>query len=178
VSVKDSGLIHIYCGEGKGKTTCCVGLTVRAAGSGLAVLFLQFLKDGKSGELNVLRGLHGVRVMDTVPVKKFSFQMTDEEKSAVQRDNSTLLRDAQEAVAGGDFDMLVLDEILGAIEAGLLQEKLLLDFLRSKPEDLEVVLTGRTATPELTDIADYVSQVDKIKHPYDRGVRARKGIEF
>ena len=77
----DLGLVHIYCGEGKGKTTCSVGLTVRACGYGLHVLFMQFLKSGTSSELKILRELPGIEVLGTKPIKKFSFQMTEEEKA-------------------------------------------------------------------------------------------------
>lgn len=174
---KDLGLIHIYCGEGKGKTTCAVGLTVRASGYGLKVLFMQFLKTGTSSELKVLSGLDGVDILETTPVRKFSFQMTEEEKEETRRISAKEIADAAKATAGGDYDMLVMDETLGAIEAGLLDEKVVIDFLKSKPENLEVVLTGRYPSDELVELADYVSKIDKVKHPYDRGIKARKGIE-
>lgn len=171
------GLIHIYCGEGKGKTTCAVGLTVRASGNGLKVLFMQFLKTGTSSELKVLAGLDGVDILETTPVKKFSFQMTEEEKNETKRISAKEVDDAKKATENGAYDMLVMDETLGAIEAGLLDEKVVLDFLKNKPEHLEVVLTGRYPSDELVGLADYVSRIDKVKHPFDRGVQARKGIE-
>ena len=173
----DLGLVHIYCGEGKGKTTCSLGLTVRACGYGLRVLFMQFLKSGDSSELKILRSLPGVEVMGTKPVKKFSFQMTEEEKAETRENNRQQFDDMVKLLEGNRYDMLVLDECLGAIEAGLLDEQLIVNFLRNRPEQLEVVLTGRYPTDELVELADYVSRIDKVKHPFDKGIPARAGIE-
>lgn len=174
---KDLGLVHIYCGEGKGKTTCSVGLTVRACGYGLNVLFMQFLKSGDSSELKVLRSLDGITVLGTKPIKKFSFQMTEEEKQETRDVNAAQFKDMLKLLNEQKFDMLVLDECLGAIEAGLLDEQLIVDFLKSKPEHLEVVLTGRYPSDALVELADYVSRIDKVKHPFDKGIPARAGIE-
>jgi len=171
------GLIHIYCGEGKGKTTCSVGLTVRASGYGYRVMFMQFLKSGTSSELKVLQSLPNVTVESTKPIKKFSFQMTPEEKQEVRDIDAQEFRKVEERLRAGEFDMFVLDECLGAIEAGLFDEDIIVEFLKTKPEHLEVVLTGRYPSDRLVEMADYVSRIDKVKHPYDRGVMARKGIE-
>lgn len=174
---KDLGLVHIYCGEGKGKTTCSVGLTVRAAGYGLKVLFMQFLKSGDSSELKILKSLENVTVMGTKPIRKFSFQMTEEEKAEVRRVDAEQFSQVVDLIKDEDYNMLVLDECLGAIEAGLLDESLIVEFLENKPEHLEVVLTGRYPSDRLVELADYVSRVDKVKHPYDKGISARAGIE-
>ncbi len=173
----DLGLVHIYCGEGKGKTTCAVGLTVRACGYGLHVLFMQFLKSGDSSELKILKNLPGIEVVGTKPIKKFSFQMTEEEKAETREINAQQFHDMTRMLENDHYDMLVLDECLGAIEAGLLDNQLIVDFLKNRPEQLEVVLTGRYPTEELEELADYVSRIDKVKHPYDRGIPARAGIE-
>lgn len=177
MSKKDLGLVHIYCGEGKGKTTCSVGLTVRASGYGLNVLFMQFLKSGDSSELKVLRSLDGIEVLGTKPIKKFSFQMTPEEKQETKDVNAQQFNDMVKMLSEKHYDMLVLDEILGSIEAELFDEQILVDFLKNRPEKLEVVLTGRYPTDELVELADYVSRIDKVKHPYDKGIPARAGIE-
>lgn len=171
------GLIHIYCGDGKGKTTCSVGLTVRAVGFGLKVLFMQFLKDGSSNELKVLKTLDNLEVVGTKPIKKFTFQMTEDEKRITREENAEQFLAVAERVRNEDFNMLVIDECLGSIEAGVLEEKIILDFLKTKPEHLEVVMTGRVPSDEMIEIADYVSRIDKVKHPYDQGIPARKGIE-
>lgn len=173
----DLGLVHIYCGEGKGKTTCSVGLTVRACGYGLHVLFMQFLKSGDSSELKILKSLPGIDVLGTKPIKKFSFQMTEEEKAETRRINSEQFADMVKMLENDHYDMLVLDEVLGAIEAGLLDDQLIVNFLKNRPEQLEVVMTGRYPTEELEELADYVSRIDKVKHPYDKGIPARAGIE-
>ncbi len=173
----DLGLVHIYCGEGKGKTTCSVGLTVRACGYGLHVLFMQFLKSGTSSELKILKELPGIEVLGTKPIKKFSFQMTEEEKAETRAVSQKEVEDMLQMIQNDHYDMVVLDEALGAIEAGLLDGQVIVDFLKNRPEKLEVVLTGRYPTPELEELADYVSRIDKVKHPYDRGIPARAGIE-
>lgn len=173
----DLGLVHIYCGEGKGKTTCSVGLSVRACGYGLHVLFMQFLKSGDSSELKILKSLPGIDVLGTKPIKKFSFQMTEEEKEETRRINSEQFADMVKMLENDHYDMLVLDEVLGAIEAGLLDDRLIVNFLKNRPEQLEVVMTGRYPTEELEELADYVSRIDKVKHPYDKGIPARAGIE-
>ncbi len=173
----DLGLVHIYCGEGKGKTTCSVGLTVRACGYGLHVLFMQFLKSGDSSELKILKSLPGIDVLGTKPIKKFSFQMTEEEKAETRRINAEQFADMVKMLENDHYDLLVLDEVLGAIEAGLLDDQLIVNFLKNRPEQLEVVMTGRYPTEELEELADYVSRIDKVKHPYDKGIPARAGIE-
>ena len=173
----DLGLVHIYCGEGKGKTTCSVGLTVRACGYGLHVLFMQFLKSGTSSELKILRELPGIEVLGTKPIKKFSFQMTEEEKAETRAVSQKEVEDMLQMIQNDHYDMVVLDEALGAIEAGLLDGQVIVDFLKNRPEKLVVVLTGRYPTPELEELADYVSRIDKVKHPYDKGIPARAGIE-
>lgn len=174
---KDLGLVHIYCGEGKGKTTCAVGLTVRASGYGLKVLFMQFLKSGNSSELKVLRSLPNVTVENTRPVTKFSFQMTEEEKKEIRELDARQFAKVAEELKTGKYDIFVLDECLGAIQAGLFDESLIADFIKNKPEGIEVVLTGRYPSDTLVGLADYVSRIDKVKHPYDRGIKARAGIE-
>ena len=138
---------------------------------------MQFLKSGDSSELKILRSLPGVEVMGTKPVKKFSFQMTEEEKAETRENNRQQFDDMVKLLEGNRYDMLVLDECLGAIEAGLLDEQLIVNFLRNRPEQLEVVLTGRYPTDELVELADYVSRIDKVKHPFDKGIPARAGIE-
>ena len=173
----DLGLVHIYCGEGKGKTTCSVGLTVRACGYGLHVLFMQFLKSGDSSELKILKSLPGIDVLGTKPIKKFSFQMTEEEKEETRQINAEQFADMVKMLENDHYDMLVLDEVLGSIEAGLLDDQLIVNFLKDRPEQLEVVMTGRYPTAELEELADYVSRIDKVKHPYDKGIPARAGIE-
>ena len=171
------GLIHLYCGDGKGKTTAAVGLSVRAAGAGKRVLFAQFLKDGSSSELNVLRALQNVEVACCTQNFGFFKAMDGQTKAAARRAYTALLEETLQKSADG-VALLVLDEAVAACNHGLIEEARLLDFLHHKPEDLEVVLTGREPSQHLLDAADYVTEMKKRAHPFDKGVSARLGIEF
>lgn len=169
------GLTHIYCGDGKGKTTAAVGLAVRAAGNGFKVLFVQFMKNGRTGELVSFEKLENITVLDGRQVAKFSWNMDEREKAEARSIQQEKL---DEAIALADgYDMLVLDEAVGACQGGFLDEQRLCAFFSEKPEALEVVLTGRDPSRELLARADYVSEIKKIKHPYDMGIHARNGIE-
>lgn len=172
------GFIHIYCGEGKGKTTAAIGLGVRACGSGKRVLMVQFLKGNRSGERKILEQIPGFTLLPGPETVKFTFQMTPEELAEAGRVCEVLLQTAAETAARQDDDLLILDEVFGAISAGVLPAGLVLNLMRTKPERLELVLTGRGPSPEFLELADYVSEIQKIKHPYDRNIPARKGIEF
>lgn len=175
----EKGRIHIYAGDGKGKTTASVGLAVRASARGWKVLFVQFLKDGKSAELKVLRSLPTVTVLSGQKINKFTFAMTPEEKATAKAEMSERLKEAREKAENGEVDLLVLDEALGAIHAGVLSEESVLDFLDHKPYSLELVLTGRDPSQALIDRADYYSEVCMRKHPYEtEGLNARPGVEF
>lgn len=171
------GLIHIYCGDGKGKTTAAVGLSVRAAGAGKRVLFTQFFKDGSSSEIKILEQLPQVRTDICKTHYGFYKRMDETERCQARRDYTALLEDALEKAR--DFaGLLVLDEVISACNHGMVPEDRLLAFLERKPKDLEVVLTGRSPSQALLALADYVTEMKKEKHPYDWGVPARKGIEF
>lgn len=170
------GLIHIYCGGGKGKTTAALGLALRAAGSGKEVLLLQFLKDGKSSEFAALSQVDNVQVIPQTRTFGFSWTLSDEEKAEAKAYYSSLLETAFSQA--GAFGLLVLDEAVGACAAGMIDESRLLELMRQKPEELELVLTGRGPSQALLDAADYVTEMRKVKHPYERGIAARLGIEY
>ncbi|MDD6155217.1 MAG: cob(I)yrinic acid a,c-diamide adenosyltransferase [Eubacteriales bacterium] len=172
------GLIHIYCGDGKGKTTCSVGLTVRASGDGFHILFTQFMKTGKSSEIRVMESLPGIDIMEMPRANKFSFEMTDEEIEDMREKNGRAFGDMIRRVTDGGYDMLVMDEVVNAVKRNLLDNSLLVEFLKNKPRKLEVVMTGRDPGDDIIELADYVSEIRKVKHPYDQGIRARRGIEF
>lgn len=169
-----NGLIHIYCGDGKGKTTAAVGLAVRCAGAGGRVLFMQFLKDGTSSEFIV--PIKGIDIVKSIENIKFVWEMTDEEKLYLSSRYAGIFRDTK--IKSKDYDMLVLDEIAAAISCGFIDEADVIDFLENKPTHLEVVITGRDPSGLLIAAADYVTEMNKVKHPYDRGIGARRGIEF
>lgn len=172
-----AGLIHIYCGDGKGKTTASVGLAVRAAGAGKQVLFVQFFKNGDSSEIKVLRTLENIRVDVSERRHGFFRGMDAAEREQAGEDYSVLLAAAL-AEAREGVDLLVLDEVISACNYKAVPEGLLTEFLRTKPEGLEVVLTGRDPSEALLALADYVTEMKKLRHPYDKGVMARRGVEF
>lgn len=173
------GLVHIYCGDGKGKTTACTGLAIRAASYRMRVLFCQFLKSGTSGELSVLGSLPTVEVLSGNPVNGFSWTMSPEEKQQTLDFNNDRLRSVLARMEAGEFDLVVLDEVIGAVSAGLVDGALLQRVVQEKPACCELVLSGRNPAPELLELADYVSEVVARKHPYEtQGLMARQGIEF
>ena len=173
-----NGLIHIYCGDGKGKTTAAVGLAVRACGCGKRVGLMQFLKGGDSGERRILEQLDGVTLFPVPERIKFTFQMSPEELSETAKSCSNRFSEAIELARAGRLDVLIFDEAFGAISCGLLEESAVLDFMRNKPPALELVLTGRGPSAEAVALADYVSEIKKVKHPYDHDIPARRGIEY
>ena len=173
------GLIHIYTGEGKGKTTASVGLVVRAAGQGLKVLFVQFFKldDASSGEKEILKKLPGIELLrSNVRHPIFTKEKTD--KELLKQSISEIFETVKKKIASDGINLLVLDEINSVLTGGWLDIDDMIDFLENRPEGLEVVLTGRDAPVELVKMADYVTEMLKIKHPFDNGIKARKGIEY
>lgn len=169
-------MLHIYTGNGKGKTTAAVGLSVRAAGAGLRVLFCQFLKDGSTSECPMLERL-GVRLLCVKEMEQFTFRMNAQQKARCREQHAQLLARISQALEAEDYQLVVLDEILDAVNTGMLEESQLMQLVR-RCAAREVVVTGRNPSPELCDRADYISQMMEIKHPYHRGVKARKGIEY
>lgn len=169
------GCVHIYCGDGKGKTTCAMGLCVRAAGAGKKVLLHQFLKDNTSSERTIIDKLPGVTVMPGAKMDKFTFQMNEEELQALRENNDANL--VRLCDIAKDYDMLILDESVYAMDMGLLSEDKLIEWLEKKPEHLEVVMSGRNPSDRLKEHADYISEIKKIKHPFDQGLSSRIGIE-
>ena len=172
-----TGLIHIYTGDGKGKSTAAVGLAVRCAGSGGQVIFCQFMKNNRSSELNILRQLPQIQLVQATECFGFYKYLNEEQRAAAAQVCGQLLEQAIAAAQNSNARLLVLDEVISSYNHKLLPQKRLLDFLQHKPAGLEVVLTGRNPAPELAALADYLSDIRKIKHPYDQGIAAREGIE-
>ena len=171
-------MIQIYCGDGKGKTTAAIGLAVRAAGRGNPVVIAQFLKSADSGERLILGKLSGVTLLEIPDEMKFVFAMNEEEKRA-ERERQTALFDAAVTLASRErAGLLVLDEMCSAVNTGMVSLERVTEFLDHMPAGLEVVLTGRDPAPELERRADYITEMRKCKHPYDRGVAPRLGVEW
>lgn len=172
------GLLHIYCGDGKGKTTAATGLAVRMAGTGKRVLFGRFLKNEHSGELKVLDAIPEIEVLHLNKSFGFFYTLSEEEKEEMRKMYRQLWNEIVQKIAEGTYDMLVMDEFIAAYQLEVIDRKTVLEFLKNRPQNLEVVLTGRDPAPELLELADYVSEINKVKHPFDNGISARKGIEF
>lgn len=171
------GLTHIYCGDGKGKTTASLGIVLRAIGCKFNVVFVQFLKDNDSSELDVLKEYDNVTIMSGKGVKGFTKFMKEDDLDKVREIQNSHLKKAIDLCNEGKCDLLVLDEAVGAVNNHTIDERLLIDFLKNRPANIEVVMTGRNPNEELVEIADYVSEVKKIKHPFDKGIVARYGVE-
>lgn len=169
-------MLHIYCGDGKGKTTCAMGLAVRAAGHGRKVVVAQFLKGSNSGERVILEGVPNVNCLPVPESIKFIFMMNEQEKAEARAEMTGSFHQAVEQ--SKDCDLLVLDELCGAISTGMVALEDVLSFLDQRPATLEVVITGRDPAPELQERADYITEMRKVKHPFDKGLNAREGIEW
>ncbi len=172
------GLIHLYYGFGKGKTTAALGLAVRAAGSGKKVVIVQFLKDTNTSELASFKHIPNVTILRGTAAKVFVRDMNPDQLADTKIMQNDNLKSALELVDSGSCDLLILDEALDAYQLGLLDKDLFLGAIFNKPEQLELVVTGHKPDQQIIDAADYVTEMTKIKHPYDKGVYARKGIEF
>lgn len=174
----DLGLIHIYCGDGKGKTTAAMGLGIRGAGREKKVLLTQFLKDNNTGELISIEKIgDNFQVIKGEPVKKFFKFMTKEEQIHTKEEHEKRFKEVTSKAIEENFDILILDEIIAATNLDLVSLNNVVDFLKNKPKGLEVVLTGRNPDEKLIDLADYVSEIKAIKHPYEKGINSRLGIE-
>jgi len=182
------GLVQVYTGAGKGKTTAALGLAMRAAGQGLRVCIVQFLKGGwESGERKA-----AARLSPEIEIYAFGAAQWGDHSQAdadtpwwelpPSDDDREKAREAmlfaRRALTGGEYDIVVLDEILGALTGQLISLHQVIDLIRARPDTVELVLTGRVAPPEILEAADLVTEMNAVKHPYSRGVKARRGIEY
>ena len=172
------GLVHIYCGDGKGKSTAAVGLAVRCAGGGGHVFFASFLKDSRSGERTVLNCIENIVLMENPNEVKFYKFMNELEQNAYRNFCKRSFAAIVEKVQSGIYDMLILDEIIPSVNNGILAESELISLIDNRPNNLEIVLTGRNPSDLLSSKADYITEMKKIKHPFDMGIQARKFIEM
>ena len=171
--MEQTGLVHLYYGDGKGKTTAAMGLALRALGSGKRVAVLQFLKGGQSGEILLLEQL-GAKLYRGKAGQKFVFQMNDAEKAETRA-----LQNANLAAAMAEpADLLVLDEAGSAWELDMVDKALLQQAVLQRPAGQECVLTAHAAPQWMLDAADYVTEMKCIRHPYQKGIAARKGVEY
>lgn len=168
------GKIHIYTGEGKGKTTAAVGLAVRAAGAGFKVCFIQFVKGRPSAELKVLKKIPSITA-HRFGDKKFIYKYGGEVDKV---EAAKALALAEKVISSKKYDLVILDEVTVAQHFGLFTVKQIVDLIKNKPVDLELVVTGRKVASAILKLADYVTNMQEISHPYKKGVRARQGIEY
>ncbi len=168
-------MIIVYTGNGKGKTTAALGLALRAAGWGKRVLVIQFLKKQPTGELRAIKQL------GNVTIEQYGTQKFVDPKNLQPEDKKQAKKGWEKAVnemASKAWKMVILDEINVAVKFGLITQKEVLKLLRKKPMDLDLVLTGRWAPQEFIDVADLVTEFQEIKHPFKKGEKAKKGIDF
>lgn len=173
-----NGLIQVYCGEGKGKTTAAVGASIRCAGGGGKVLFFQFLKDNTSSERNILAEIKSIDLLEGYYSSKFVWEMSDNEKSLAARFYCEKFNEIVKRVKENKYDMLVLDEIFDAVHCGFVPVELLLNFIADRPGCTEIIMTGRKPPRQIAEAADYITYMQKIRHPFDNGITARKMIEY
>ncbi len=169
----EKGLVHIYTGDGKGKTTASFGLAMRCAGYGKSIKIFQFLKGIPSGEVTSCNIL-GISISRVSSSDKFYFQMNHQEKEIAKNESITALKD----IYKHNWDMIILDEVLGLIENDIITEGYLIDIINAKPKNTELVITGRNMPQSLTKYADYISEIKEIKHPFQNNIPARKSIDF
>lgn len=169
----DHGLIQIYTGDGKGKTTAALGLALRASGYGMKVIMIQFMKGVFSGELEFINKYHPFEIVQVAEGDCF---IKSEEQLKIEA-NKTLSR-ALDEILSLKYDMVILDEIFVALHMNLLKMELVIDLINKKPDKLELVLTGRYAPPQIIELADLVTEMVMIKHPFTKGTAARRGIEY
>jgi cob(I)alamin adenosyltransferase len=167
------GLIQVYTGDGKGKTTAALGLAIRAAGQGMRVGFIQFIKSEPCGEHRFLSRYHAFDIVQKGNGSSFT-KSRDQLSAEAQR----TLTYAEDQMLNGGYDLIILDEIFVAIHKGLISTQQVLELLDKKPISVELVLTGRYAPPEVVKRADLVTRMEMIKHPFRQGVPARRGIEY
>lgn len=167
-------LIQVYTGDGKGKTTAALGLALRAVGQGMKVIIIQFVKgDRTCGEHIFVSKYHPFDIVQ--PNIKSSFTQPREE---LRLTTEQTLAFAKETVLGGEYDMVILDEIFVAVSKGLITVEQVLNLLSQKPERVELILTGRGAPEEVIQQADLVTEMVAVKHPFTKGIPMRKGIEY
>jgi cob(I)alamin adenosyltransferase len=173
VEKNGKGLVHVYTGDGKGKTTAALGLAMRAVGQGMKVAFIQFLKGQPCGEHSFAKQYKPFEIVQISVGDSFK-----KEKEQLSQEAQQTLAYAEQEILGGKYDLVILDEIFAAISQGLITVKQVLDLLNSKPSSVELVLTGRKAPPEIVQRADLVTEMLMIKHPFNEGTSARRGIEY
>jgi cob(I)alamin adenosyltransferase len=172
----ENGLVQVYTGNGKGKTTAAFGLALRAIGRGLKVYVIQFIKGGFDyGELYVVDKLPNLKLKAFGRGKFVTEKPAGKEDIKLAEEALTL---AEETVMSGEYDIVILDEINVALSLKLIKIEKVLELIKNKPKHVELILTGRYAPNEIIEAADLVTEMREVKHPFNKGYQARKGIEY
>jgi len=175
----ERGLIQVYTGDGKGKTTAAIGQALRAIGRGYKVYMVQFLKGGDSGELHAVKRLEpDFKIYRFEKNRGFFWTLSEEEKRELKKEIDDAFEFVKKVVETNDCDILILDEIMGVIQNGLLTVKQVLEVLERKPATMEIILTGRNVPKEIEEKAELVTEMKMIKHPFQKGIGGRLGIEY
>ena len=174
------GLVHVYTGFSKGKTTAATGLALRALGQGMRVLVVQFLKGGGSvsGEIKMLSKIPGAEIIRFADQRHPLFCKEGCDIAGLKKSIRRGFALAKEKALSGEYDIVILDEINNCVKEEWLEAEEVVSLINEKPENLELVLTGRGCPKEIIELADYVTEMTVIKHPAENGLKARRGIEF
>lgn len=172
------GKLHLYTGDGKGKTTSAMGLALRMLGHGKPVYITQFMKQGNSGELVSLRKLEGAHVDEGAPMRQFTFQMNDEQLEQTRREQTEHLQVLAQRIAQIKPALTVLDELAIAMQLRIVPQEAAMALIEEALQWGDVAVTGRNAPQSLRERADYVSDIRAEKHPFNEGIPAREGIEW
>ena len=175
------GYIQVYTGNGKGKTTASLGLAMRALGRNWKVLIIMFTKGGDDyGELNSFRQL-SKSISDNLTIVQAGLDRIVYRNNETEEDVSEIRKGwelAKKAIKNNEYNLIIMDEANIAIDMNILDEDEVIETLLNKPEEMEIVLTGRNAHPRIVEIAHLVSKIEPVKHYWDTGIAARKGIEY
>ncbi|MGL5648639.1 MAG: cob(I)yrinic acid a,c-diamide adenosyltransferase [Clostridium sp.] len=175
----EKGLVQIYTGNGKGKTTAAIGQGMRAYGNGLKVTMLQFLKGGYTGELKTVEELNdNFKIYRFESKKDFVWNLNEEQIELLKKEIRVGYNFILERLEKNDTDLLIIDEIMGALGNKFLTVEEVLYIIENKPENMEVIMTGRNVPQEVIEKADLVTEMKMIKHYYEKGVTSRRGIEY
>ncbi|MGL4774733.1 MAG: cob(I)yrinic acid a,c-diamide adenosyltransferase [Clostridium sp.] len=173
------GYIQVYTGDGKGKTTCALGQGFRAVGNGLKVKMVQFLKSGETGELESVKRLgEDFKIYRFEKRRGFVWTLNEEEIEEVKKEVKVAFEFIKEIIVDNSCDILIIDEVMGVLSNKFLTEDEVLEVLNSKPDKMELILTGRNVPEKILERADLVTEMKPIKHYFKKGVPARKGIEY
>jgi len=168
------GLIQVYTGDGKGKTTAALGLALRATGQGMKVIIIQFIKGDHACGEHLFAAQYCPFEIVQLSTKSSFDQSLEELRSTAEQSFAF----AEKTIVGGSYDMVILDEIFVAVSKGLVNTEQVLSLMNKKPEPMELILTGRGASKEVIQQADLVTRMVAVKHPFTKGIAARKGIEY